>query len=90
VLVADRASGEALELKVDEVACGVRDRDQLAGGRGEFEHWEGIARSRVVAGAGGCVHQFSCGGGDNMDYLVCPLIVSVTACRTWPGSVLVV
>jgi hypothetical protein len=44
VAVADRASGEAPELKVDEVACGVRDRDQLAGGRGEFQRWEGIAR----------------------------------------------
>jgi hypothetical protein len=75
---------------VDEVACGVRDRDQLAGGRGQFQHGEGIARSWLVAGAGCCVHQFSCGGGDNMDYLACQLIVSVTACRTWPGSVLVV
>jgi hypothetical protein len=51
VTVADGASGEAPELKVDEVARGVRDRDQLAGGRGEFQRWEGIARSCGVAGA---------------------------------------
>jgi len=27
VKVADRASGEAPELKMNEVACGIRDRD---------------------------------------------------------------
>ena len=59
--VADRASGEAPELKVDEITGGVWDRNQLAGGRGQFQRWEGLAYACLVARAGGC------GGGGAYD-----------------------
>ena len=57
VKVADRAAGEAPQLKVDVIAGGVRDRHLLAGGRGQFQRREGAAHSCFVVTAGGCVHR---------------------------------
>src|SRR5438128_2732961 len=46
----------ASKLKMDEVACRIRTRDWLAGARGDFQPWEGVAHSYLLAGVGGCVH----------------------------------
>src|SRR5882724_1419239 len=57
--IADRAPGEAPKLKVDKVACRVRNRDELTGARGASQPWKGVSHACLLAGVGGCVHQFS-------------------------------